>query len=71
VRLRGTRYPTLRRARATVAGATAQVGAEALRRLHAYEGARYRPMRLTVHGPRGPLLARAWIAPGATLQTWT
>jgi gamma-glutamylcyclotransferase (GGCT)/AIG2-like uncharacterized protein YtfP len=68
--LRGTRYPTLRRARASVRGATVDVGATALRRLDAYEGVRYRRVRLTVRGPRRPLPAQAWIAQATTPRPW-
>ena len=70
VRLRGTRYPTLRRARATVRGATVEVGAAALRRLDAYEGPRYRRVCVTARGPRRPLPAQAWIAEAVTSRPW-
>ena len=70
VRLRGTRYPTLRRARACVAGGLARADAAALRRLCAYEGVRYRLVRVTVRVAGRPLAARAWIAAAATHRPW-
>ncbi|MBL6080728.1 gamma-glutamylcyclotransferase [Belnapia sp. T18] len=62
--LRGTPYPTLiRQACAVTEGALLRPSPAALRRLAAYEGAEYRltPVRLLT--PRGPVRARAWIAP--------
>jgi gamma-glutamylcyclotransferase (GGCT)/AIG2-like uncharacterized protein YtfP len=66
VAIRGGRWPTLRRARAVVRGAVAEVDAAALRRLGAYEGPRYRLRRVTARGARDILPAFAWIAPEAT-----
>lgn len=70
VRLRGTPYPTLRRARAVVPGALVEVPAAALRRLDAYEGPRYRRVRVTVRAGSRPRAAVAWIAAAVTLRPW-
>lgn len=62
--LRGTPYPTLLRDPASVVeGALLRVGAAALARLSAYEGSAYVLAPLTVATARGPVRARAWIAP--------
>ena len=46
------------------------IGADALRRLSAWEGPRYRLRHLIVGTPRGPIRAGVWIAPGATTKPW-
>lgn len=64
VALRGTPWPTLRPDRqGAVAGEVIRPPAAALRRLAAYEGAEYRLCPVRVLTPRGPLRARAWMAP--------
>lgn len=64
VALRGAPWPTLRAdPRGAVAGEVIRPPAAALRRLAAYEGADYRLCPVRVLTPRGPLRARAWIAP--------
>lgn len=64
VHLRGTPYPTLvEDAGAVVDGVVLRVGPAALARLSAYEGSAYALTPLTVATPRGPVRARAWIAP--------
>ncbi|WP_198377631.1 gamma-glutamylcyclotransferase family protein [Neoroseomonas rubea] len=64
VHLRGTPYPTLIEDDASaVQGAVLRVGPAALARLSAYEGSAYLLTPLTVLTPRGPVRARAWIAP--------
>jgi hypothetical protein len=70
VALPGGRYPTLRRARAEVAGAVVEVGAAALARLSAYEGPLYRLTPVVVRSGRGNTAAKAWIAPGGTRRPW-
>jgi gamma-glutamylcyclotransferase (GGCT)/AIG2-like uncharacterized protein YtfP len=71
VRLRGTRYPTLRRDRTgDVAGTVVDVPARLLGRLVAYEGPRYRLTRVVVRTPKGNTAAHAWIAPGGTRRPW-
>jgi gamma-glutamylcyclotransferase (GGCT)/AIG2-like uncharacterized protein YtfP len=73
VRLRGTPYPTLARGRGAVYGALLLADRQAFRRLHAYEGRRYRLIRVhpRVAGSRAAVDAHAWIAPGATRQSWS
>ena len=62
--LRGTPYPTLLAdPGGRVQGAVLRVGAGAFARLSAYEGSAYALVPLAVGTPRGPLRARAWIAP--------
>ncbi|MDJ0390824.1 gamma-glutamylcyclotransferase family protein [Roseomonas sp. E05] len=63
VALRGTPYPTLARGPGTVAGLLVRPPPAALVRLHVYEGPFYRLAPLRVRTARGPLWARAWIAP--------
>ncbi|MBP0465063.1 gamma-glutamylcyclotransferase [Roseomonas sp. PWR1] len=64
VHLRGTPYPTLvEDAGAAVEGAVVRAGPAALARLSDYEGSAYALVPLTVATPRGPMRARAWIAP--------
>jgi gamma-glutamylcyclotransferase (GGCT)/AIG2-like uncharacterized protein YtfP len=72
VRLRGTPYPTLLRARDEVRGALLALDGWSFRKLHAYEGPRYRLTRVRprVAGRAEPVTALAWIAPGATRQAW-
>jgi gamma-glutamylcyclotransferase (GGCT)/AIG2-like uncharacterized protein YtfP len=72
VRLGDTPYPTLVRARGRVDGALLLADLRAFRRLHAYEGSRYRLTRLRarVAGIPRPVPAFAWIAPGGTRQPW-
>jgi gamma-glutamylcyclotransferase (GGCT)/AIG2-like uncharacterized protein YtfP len=71
VRLRGTRYPTLRRRfRGRVEGMVLQVSARGLARLSAYEGPAYRFVRVAVRLPCGNTAAHAWIAPGVTHRIW-
>lgn len=63
-RLRGTPYPTLvRREGTAVEGAVLRVGSAAFRRLSAYEGPQYRLVPVRVATARGPVNARAWLAP--------
>ena len=62
--LRGTPYPTLiRQPGAVTEGALLRPGPAAFRRLAAYEGAEYRLTPVRPLTPRGPVCARAWIAP--------
>ena len=64
VALRGTPYPTLRRAAgALTPGALLRAGPAALARLAAYEGAAYRLVPVRAATSRGPVRARAWVAP--------
>jgi gamma-glutamylcyclotransferase (GGCT)/AIG2-like uncharacterized protein YtfP len=70
VALRNTVYPTLRRARGEVAGATATVDARTLARLAAYEGPRYHLTQVAVRTTQGTRTARTWIAPGGTRRDW-
>ena len=64
VRLRGTPYPTLvPRPGAETPGAVLRAGPAALRRLAAYEGAQYRLVPVRVETRRGPVRAKAWVAP--------
>jgi len=64
VRLRGTPYPTLvARAGAATEGAVLRIGAAAFRRLSDYEGPQYRLVPVRVATARGPVSARAWLAP--------
>ena len=70
VRLRGTAFPTLRRAPGQVAGAVMDADAATLHRLAAYEGVRYRLQSVIVRTVRGPLPAHAWIAAAATHRPW-
>jgi len=70
VRLRGSLYPTLVRARDRVAGAVVAVDAAVLRRLSAYEGPCYVLRRLAVATARGNTAAYAWIAAAATRRPW-
>ena len=67
---RGGRYPTLVRARGSVPGAVAVVGAAALRRLAAYEGPLYGFRHLAVQAGRGNTVAGVWIARAATKRPW-
>jgi gamma-glutamylcyclotransferase (GGCT)/AIG2-like uncharacterized protein YtfP len=62
--LRGTPYPTLvPRPGAWTPGAVLRADPEARRRLAAYEGAQYRLVPVRVETRRGPVRARAWMAP--------
>jgi gamma-glutamylcyclotransferase (GGCT)/AIG2-like uncharacterized protein YtfP len=70
VAMRGGRYPTLVRARATVAGALARVDAAGLRRLIAYEGPLYDLRRLAVRTGRRNSVAGVWIARAASRREW-
>jgi gamma-glutamylcyclotransferase (GGCT)/AIG2-like uncharacterized protein YtfP len=70
VQLRGTPYPTLRRARDAVAGAVLSADLASFRRLHAYEGPRYRLTRVRPVVGGKTVNARAWIAPDATNRPW-
>ncbi len=70
VRLRGTPFPTLRRARGVVEGAMVDADAQALRRLNAYEGMRYRLRRVTLRAGGRTTGAHAWIAAAATHRPW-
>lgn len=59
--LAGTRYPALcRHYRAEVRGGIVTVGAAAVARLSAYEGPRYRFVRVVVATPRGKTAAWIW-----------
>lgn len=73
VRLRGTPYPTLvARADAATDGAVLRVGNAAFWRLSAYEGPEYRLVPVRATTARGPVAARAWLAPRwrAASQPW-
>lgn len=70
VAMPGGRYPTLVRARGTVAGAVATVDAATLRRLNAYEGPLYDLRRVAVRSARGNTVAGVWIARAATKRPW-
>lgn len=71
VALKGGRYPTLTRdRRAQVQGALVLVPAAARRRLQAYEGPRYRLVRLPVRAGTKILPAAAWLAPAGTRRIW-
>ncbi len=71
VRLRGTNWPTLRRAPGAQAqGALLAASASALRSLARYEGPAYRLTPVVVRCGARPVSARAWIAPGATTRRW-
>ncbi|HWX47551.1 MAG TPA: gamma-glutamylcyclotransferase family protein [Roseomonas sp.] len=61
--LRGTPYPTLTPGPDSVAGLLIRPAPPALARLHAYEGPLYRLLPLRVCTARGPVQARAWMAP--------
>lgn len=64
-------YPTLVPDRAgRVEGAVLGVSAAALRRLHAYEGPRYRLTPVRAETEAGKLPACAWIAGAATRRAW-
>lgn len=68
--LRGTRFPTLRRAPGAIAGGLAVADAAALRRLSAYEGPRYALRRISVVAGRRRCTAHAWIAAAALNRPW-
>jgi gamma-glutamylcyclotransferase (GGCT)/AIG2-like uncharacterized protein YtfP len=70
LRLGRSPYPTLARGRGRVHGAVIEAGPSTLRRLAAYEGARYRPVPVAVRAVRRRLRAYAWIAAGATTRPW-
>ena len=70
VRLRSARYPTLVRARAGTGGAVVRVDAVTLRRLVAYEGPRYRLVKVAPLCQGRPVRALAWIAGAATRRPW-
>jgi gamma-glutamylcyclotransferase (GGCT)/AIG2-like uncharacterized protein YtfP len=70
VHLRGTPYPTLRRARDEVAGMVVAMPARGLRQLAAYEGPAYHLRRVSVRTRARRLPARAWIAPGGLKRSW-
>src|SRR4051812_22635691 len=64
VTLRGTPYPTLVPCPGAVTpGAVLRAGPAAHRGLARYEGPEYRLVPLRVTAARGPLRARAWVAP--------
>ncbi|WP_164867888.1 gamma-glutamylcyclotransferase family protein [Rhodovarius crocodyli] len=71
--LRGTPFPTLmRRKGAAVGGALLRADGETLARLNEYEGPPYRLVPVTVETERGPVRARAWMAPAwrADRRVW-
>lgn len=70
VYLRGTRYPTLRRARGCTKGALVQVDPGTLRRLIVYEGARYRLVPVRARCGGRAVRAHAWIAAAGTGRDW-
>ncbi len=70
VRLRGTPYPTLVRARGGVEGAVIEVGAAALRRLRAYEGPRYRERVVSVRTARRRVAATVWLGDAGMRLAW-
>jgi hypothetical protein len=71
VRLRGTPFPTLVRGRDGVPGAVVMVDAVALRRLHRYEGPRYRLIAVKPLVAGRPVRARTWVAAGGTPRSWS
>ncbi len=71
VLLRGARYPTLRRARGhKVQGVLMRVNADMLVRLQNYESDRYRPIRVRLLTPSGPMRAICFMGDAATLRDW-
>lgn len=71
VRLRGARYPTLRRAPgALVQGVIIQVSADMLVRLQAYELVRYQQVHVRLHSATGPHRARCFVGDAATHIDW-
>lgn len=70
VQLRGTPYPTLRRAPGAMAGGLIEADARAVGRLHAYEGMRYRFRQVRVRAGGRSLTAHVWIAAAATNRPW-
>ena len=71
VRLRGARYPTLRRAAGhQVHGVIVRVSADMLVRLHAYESYRYRQITLRLQTPGGQVRARCFLGDAATRVPW-
>lgn len=70
VRLRFTRYPTLRRARGQVAGLLLRADAVSLRRFATYEGARYRLRPVRVRHAGRTVAAHAWIGDAALARNW-
>ncbi len=71
VRLRGARYPTLRRAAGhQVHGVIVRVSADMLVRLQAYESYRYRQVTLRLQTPGGQVRARCFLGDAATRVPW-
>ncbi len=71
VLLRGTRYPTLRRARGhAVQGVIMRVNADMLVRLQNYESDRYRRIKFLVHTAYGPQRAICFMGDAATGKPW-
>jgi gamma-glutamylcyclotransferase (GGCT)/AIG2-like uncharacterized protein YtfP len=71
VRLRGTRYPTLRRAPgAHVHGVVLRVTADMLVRLQSYESVRYSLVHVRLHAESGPHRARVFMGDAPTRIPW-
>ncbi len=71
VLLRGTRYPTLRRARGRcVQGVIMRVNADMLVRLQNYESARYQRIKFRVQTQQGPQRAICFMGDAATRKPW-
>lgn len=71
VRLRGARYPTLRRAPGgEVQGVIMRVSAEMFLRLKNYESARYRVVQVRLATPEGPKRARCFYGDAPTRVAW-
>jgi gamma-glutamylcyclotransferase (GGCT)/AIG2-like uncharacterized protein YtfP len=71
VRLRGARYPTLRRAAGhQVQGVIVRVSADMLVRLQAYESCRYRQVTLRLRTAGGQVRARCFLGDAATRVPW-
>lgn len=72
VKLRGARYPTLRRAPGQhVAGVVIRVNADMLVRLCNYESVRYRLEHVRLHSETGPHRARVFIGDAPTRIAWS
>ncbi len=71
VRLRGARYPTLRRAPGhAVQGVVARVNADMMVRLQNYESSRYRQISVRLHTAHGPVRARCFLGDAPTGVAW-
>jgi gamma-glutamylcyclotransferase (GGCT)/AIG2-like uncharacterized protein YtfP len=71
VKLRGARYPTLRRAPGSqVSGVVMRVNADMLVRLRNYESVRYRLVHVRLHSETGPQRAKVFVGDAATGIAW-